>query len=879
MSVGGDDDYTTTVYIGGAVIAVTTLVLARSLIVSGAKAAQRFTNTVAGVLTRCRRTPLHVTAIAPAQGPTAGNTNVQITGTGFLAGATVTIGATPATGVIVVDAQTITATTALHAAGGAGVTVANTNGDQDTLVNGYTYYLPPVVLAIAPAAGPTDGGQQVVITGTDFVAGATVTIAGVAANVTAAGANAITATTGAHAVGQGNVVVTNPDGQSHTLPNAYDYVAPVVTAVAPNGGTTAGGTHATITGDHFVDGAAVTFDGQAAGNVQFTDAQHLDATTPAHLSGPVNVVVTNPSNDAGTLVRGYLYRLPTLTGVVPATVPYYGGTPITLTGTEFAANATVAAGGAACGNVVVVDATTITAVTPALAVNAGSVNVAVTNSDGNFTGPVALALQPLAIAGLDVQQGTANGGTRVVLTGTAFNAGATVTFDGLNANNVVRNSDTQLTVDTPAYPHGTQVVDVVVTNPDGETATSPGAFAFFARPAIVSITPNSGPLAGGTTIKIRGSDFSVPPTVRISGQVANAAHGHNDDAHTTTVITPQGNAGPANVQVTNGDGQSDTLVGGFTYDPAPPPRNVVIYPAGHDRGSLGAIAGNDGSVGLVLDELYNLGEVADQHVAAALQVRRVPYHRHVAGGTGGILFVQLQHTRHGDAHNVHQVLDVTMTRADNAYVRNLIVTPNGEWFARPGANPQPNQQAIAGYFAQGQAIVNAINAAMALQSVCPATGPVGGGWTIDLYGRNFPADCEVTFGGTPSAAVARVGPAHLTAQVPARLAGAGVVYVRVTDPDGVSVELQNAFRYQALAITAIAPVNGPVAGGDDLEIGGTGFETGATVTVGGNALVNPVVNGPTSISGTVPAGAGAGQVQVAVTNPGAPAVTSPYTYF
>src|SRR6185436_18697026 len=96
-----------------------------------------------------------------------------------------------------------------------------------TLPNGFTYVTPapaPSVTAITPVSGPAAGGTHVTITGANFVGGATVSIGAVpAASVTVVNATTITATTGPHAPALVNVVVTNPDGQSVTLPSAFSY--------------------------------------------------------------------------------------------------------------------------------------------------------------------------------------------------------------------------------------------------------------------------------------------------------------------------------------------------------------------------------------------------------------------------------------------------------------------------------------------------------------------------------------------------------------------------------------------------------------------------------------------------------------------------------
>ena len=80
-----------------------------------------------------------LTSISPTSGTANGGTPVTITGTGFLAGATVSLGGTAATGVTVVSSTSITATTAAHTAGAVSVVVTNSDAQTGTLTNGYTY--------------------------------------------------------------------------------------------------------------------------------------------------------------------------------------------------------------------------------------------------------------------------------------------------------------------------------------------------------------------------------------------------------------------------------------------------------------------------------------------------------------------------------------------------------------------------------------------------------------------------------------------------------------------------------------------------------------------------------------------------------------------
>ncbi len=79
-------------------------------------------------------------------------------------------------------------------------------------------------------------------------------------------------------------------------------------------------------------------------------------------------------------------------------------------------------------------------------------------------------------------------------------------------------------------------------------------------------------------------------------------------------------------------------------------------------------------------------------------------------------------------------------------------------------------------------------------------------------------------------------------------------------------------------VVNIYPTSGPVAGGTSVNITGTGFASGATVTIGGNAATN-VTATSTLIRATTPAGT-AGVKTVVVTNPDAQSgnLTGGFTY-
>ena len=85
---------------------------------------------------------------------------------------------------------------------------------------------------------------------------------------------------------------------------------PTVTSVSPNSGTTAGGTSVTIAGTNFSPGATITFGGSAATNVNVVNGTTINAATPAHAAGAVNVIVMNTNGLSGSLTSGYTYIAP-----------------------------------------------------------------------------------------------------------------------------------------------------------------------------------------------------------------------------------------------------------------------------------------------------------------------------------------------------------------------------------------------------------------------------------------------------------------------------------------------------------------------------------------------------------------------------------------
>ena len=79
------------------------------------------------------------------------------------------------------------------------------------------------ITSITPNRGVAAGGTPVIITGSGFLAGATVTFGGSIASITDLGITSISLTTPAHAVGSVDVVVRNSNGESATSTGGFTY--------------------------------------------------------------------------------------------------------------------------------------------------------------------------------------------------------------------------------------------------------------------------------------------------------------------------------------------------------------------------------------------------------------------------------------------------------------------------------------------------------------------------------------------------------------------------------------------------------------------------------------------------------------------------------
>jgi len=129
----------------------------------------------------------------------------------------------------------------------------------------------------------------------------------------------------------------------------------------------------------------------------------------------------------------------------------------------------------------------------------------------------------------------------------------------------------------------------------GGTVTKTGGFTYVALPTIATVAPSVGPLAGGTSITITGTNFIAgATTVKVGGTLATSVVA---TATSITAKTPLGTVGAKDVAVTTVGGTA-TKTGGFTYTAGFTGDETT--PGADGNSSGGAVAsktGNDTSAG------------------------------------------------------------------------------------------------------------------------------------------------------------------------------------------------------------------------------------------------------------------------------------------
>jgi alpha-tubulin suppressor-like RCC1 family protein/signal transduction histidine kinase len=240
-----------------------------------------------------------------------------------------------ATNVQLQSPTTITAVAPAHTAGTVDVAVNRYDNKTTVLAASYTYVGTPTIASVSPNTGSIEGGNTVTVNGTNFHDGIRVKVGGIyAASVTLISDTSLSFVVPEGVVpGSVDVMLEDTFGKTATLTAGYTYQLPTqtITSITPTIGSMSGGTRVTITGTGFAaksDGGtwySVTFGGTQATAVTYINDTTLQATTPAHALGVVDVSVTSAYTNAATLTSAFTYT---------AAAYVFSNAPLTVAATE-----------------------------------------------------------------------------------------------------------------------------------------------------------------------------------------------------------------------------------------------------------------------------------------------------------------------------------------------------------------------------------------------------------------------------------------------------------------------------------------------------------------------------------------------------------------
>ncbi|MFD6053647.1 IPT/TIG domain-containing protein [Agromyces sp. NPDC060279] len=802
-----------------------------------------------------------LTELDPDAGPTAGGTPVTITGSDLGDASEVTVDGVPVAFTGVTSSE-ITIVTPPHAAGPVDVVVTTPTGVSNPLT--FTYYDVPVIASLTPSAGPTSGLTLVTVDGTNLAGATGLTVDGASVPFTQVSGTQLTFLTPAHAAGQVDVIVTTPGGASNAMPFTY-VPAPVLTALDPDEGPTAGGTVVTITGTDLAGTTEVTVDGASLPFSQVSGTE-VSFTTEPHAAGTVNVVVTTTGGPSNALPFTFV-PAPAITSLAPDEGPTAGGTLVTITGTALAGATEVSVDGASLA-FTQLSGTQVTFTTAAHA--AGPVDVTVTTAGGE-SAPMTFTFVPApAITSLAPDEGPTAGGTLVTITGTDLAGASEVSVDGTSVD-FTQVSGTEVTFTTE--PHAAGTVDVTITTAGGESDGMP--FTFVPAPAITSLAPDHGPTTGGTPVTITGTDLAGATEVAVDGASLPFTQVSGTEVTFTTAAHA---AGPADVTITTAGGESEAMT--FTFVPplglaalspdhGPETGGTTVTISGAGLDSTTGVTVDGESVPFTIEDDGTVTFVTPPHAPGLVEVvvtnplgsESLPFTYNPvttvdevdpptgpeAGGTEvtitGSCFTGATDVRFGgtSATSFTVVSDTEITAVVPAGTGVVDVSVVGVGDCGTGTLPD------------GYSYLPPVNAL----ALMPDRGPASGGTAVQVTGTGLGGATELLLDGE-SVPFTQVSDSRVDFVTPPH--AVGPVEVTVTAAGGTSEPL--TYTYTPAGIDTVTPPGGPSTGGTEVTISGQCFTGATAVKFGSKPASSFRVVDDRTIVAVAPAGTGVVDVTV-----------------
>lgn len=477
-------------------------------------------------------------SLRPQTGPARGGTRIRIRGANLLAGSNFTrfcrFGHLPVVPAQVdSNSEAICITPSLDpppTSGEASVFVELTLNEQDFTTDriNFTFYDPPTVTLVSPSTGPTQGGTLLSLRGNFSALGSTYNCSfGTSASLVPATRIAhdiLLCSTVALSAGVHSVEVTlNADDYSATSDHAVfrSFLPPALLSIEPASGTRSGGTLVTLTGRGLGAGShrVCAFNSSLLmpATVQH-ETRLLCYTPPSHQQELAIGLSLNAQQYLHTSLYFQYYADPVALSLSPTMGPLRGSTVVLIGGRHLHGGSSALCKFGTAPPVVM---------TPIL----GSENVTCTTPprDAGTLAPLALTLNgrqyvdtvltfafadDLVVGNLSPASGPIGGSTRVRLRGNGFALGDDLLCRFGHAR--VHPFVSELHIDHATFDHASGevrcltppaaagVLPLEITLNGQQFSATSTTLGVYLHPHVSSLSPNSGPIAGGTYFTVHG---------------------------------------------------------------------------------------------------------------------------------------------------------------------------------------------------------------------------------------------------------------------------------------------------------------------------------------------------------------------------------------
>jgi hypothetical protein len=443
-------------------------------------------------------------------------------------------------------------------------------------------FVPLEVARVYPSVGDPAGGERVAIYGAGLAPGAVVLFGDAEAEgPLVLDAGQVNATTPSQPPGLVDVTVRLPDGQTHTLEDAYLFRGPLaLTGITPAIGPRDGGLEVLVTGEGFDADTRILVGGRLLEDATRESATLIRGKIPSRIlseDATVDVIASN-GFEQRTLTAAFTYGTPlALFGLEPISGPAAGGTLVTLRGRGLSMDTVVRFGDVPAENVSLLDAAAPgRAGRPGelLVVRAppgphGATHISAANGDERATlegaffdvDPTILQTRSpgLWVGHAYPVRGSERGGEviSIAVRGLTATGGLAVRFGEVEASILeVRLGEGAVMVEAPAHAPG----EVALTVSRDGTDAAPLRYTYLPHLALTRVEPASGPLSGGTLVLI-GEGLDKRATVKVGGKPATYRSGGD-----TALSLDIGPNVPGRVDIVLvQDGREVMLPGGYDY--------------------------------------------------------------------------------------------------------------------------------------------------------------------------------------------------------------------------------------------------------------------------------------------------------------------------